>query len=310
MSLCFLQHENEIRIPDMVKHGGNIHFEDEFSIKWFHMKVVLLILSTLLYAVCFIIYGMEFGFGPWFTYYSYLNFTFWLIYLTLSLWITTRIYRYVKNNELPRCFQTSRSYQFTTDTDDEDSHDAAHEAGAIVLHSIAVEQLKASVVAKITSLFQYIALVGLWCGAILYWLHEFEVQVYNQSSLGMQFIIVISNIAIQIAAAIEFFMNGFRLKYSGFIWPLLVMVVIIAANMIQIISGQLSGEWNQHLFTELKWKDNVESVVVTVFWSMAILLMVNVAFTFCKNICLCKWSVQQRQKQRYPAAQEVNQVDI
>ena len=326
-TFCFLQHENEIRVPELVKYGGNIQFEDEFALKWFYLKLIFFSLSLILYITCFISYGIEYGFKWWFTYYEYLNFTFFIIYLFLSLIITLRIYRYIKNNQLPYCLQTAKPFQLTTDNEDEledinNNNDNNHRQNRdddddVEINSffknISVEQLKSSILGKFVLFFQYISLNGLWTGCILYWMHEFEINVFKtDTSSSMQLVIIVSLFIVQIIASIDFFMSGFRLKYSGFIWSLLIMIIIIIINMIQILENDLNKyDYDQHLFTELDWKNNVEPALVTCFWSMAILLIVNTSLTFLKNICLCKWSIKQRRAQRYPRAQEVgHEVEI
>ena len=138
-------------------------------------------------------------------------------------------------------------------------------------------------------------------------MHEFEINLFmNESSQSMQFVIIITNIILPILSLIEFFLSGFRLKYSGFIWSAFIMLIVIGINAIQISTNNLNpNDYNHHLFTELTWKSDIESSVVTIFWSLAILLIINTSLTFLKNICLCKWSIQQRRNQQYPDAQEI-----
>eukprot|EP01084_Bolivina_argentea_P165241 287091_1 len=309
MALCFLQHENEIQVPQLVQYGGSITFKDDFSINWLYTKLSFLILTSILYIICLISYTMEYGFIWWFTYYEYLNFLFLVIYFILSFIITIRIYRYIKNNELPYFLQTMNQHHLTTDTEDDNNNDPH-----TFYKNLTVQSIKSGNLGKCVAFFQYISLVGLWCGAILYWMHEFEINVFeNDTTYSMQFIIIITNLIIQIIVIIDFFMSGFRLKYSGFIWPLFTMIIIIFINLIQILFDEieLNGEYDQHLFTELKWNTDIESALVTCFWSMAILLICNVSFTFIKNICLCKWSINQRQRVKYPRAQEaMHEVEI
>ena len=317
MALCFLQHESEIRVPTLVKFGGSIQFTDEYSMKWFYFKSSLLVISSVLYMVCFISYGIEYGFKWWFTYYNYLNITFFIIYLISSLIITIRIYRYIKNNELPNCCKTKRAIRISDNeeelqdlSENENDHKldpSHHDEHPSLYKDITMEQIKSKYLAGFVLCFQYISLSGLWCGAILYWMHEFEVDIFiTKSSIAMQTVIITTNVIFPCFAIVEFFMSGFRLRYFGFIWPAFIMIIVIIINCIQIHKNNLNPhDYDDHLFTELAWKSDIESSVVTCFWSLAVLLIVNTSFTFIKNICLCKWSVQQRRNQQYPEAPEI-----
>lgn len=313
MTLCFLQHENEIKIPELVKYGGTVQFKDEFSIKWFYTKLSFVILSTLLFILCFIIYAINYQIKWFFTYYNYLNLIFFIIYLISSLIITIRIYRYIKNTELPNCFKTNQPFRLAADNEEElqdlgrnDQQNGDQDNDNFKYNDITIEQLKSEYLAKFVLFFQYISLIGLWTGSVLFWMHEFEIDILQNSTKSMQFVIIITNAIMPILAMIEFFYSGFRLKYSGFIWSAFIMIIVIIINGIQISTNNLNpNDYDHHLFTELQWKSNIESSIVTVFWSLAILLIINTSFTFLKNICLCKWSIQQRRSQKYPDAQEI-----
>ena len=147
-----------------------------------------------------------------------------------------------------------------------------------------IDQIKSKYLAGFVLFLQYISLIGLWSGAILYWMHEFEVDIFmTKSSIALQFVIITTNIIIPCLAIIEFLMSGFRLKYFGFIWSAFIMIIVIIINCIQIYTNNLnSNDYDDHLFTELAWNSDIESSIVTCVWSLAILLIVNTSLTFIK----------------------------